>query len=86
MAPAFEEVAFALKPGEISDPVETRFGMHIMRLEERSDDGLLALDEIRDQLREHVREREGGTAVQEEIERLRAAADIEILIPLAREN
>ena len=35
MAPAFETVAFALESGEVSDMVETPFGVHIIRLEER---------------------------------------------------
>jgi peptidyl-prolyl cis-trans isomerase C len=82
MAPTFEEVAFTLEPGEISDPVETGFGVHILKLEERLPSRLLPLDEVREKLRDHVREEKMETAVREKIDELRAAADIAILIPL----
>ena len=84
MAPAFETAAFALQPGEISDPVDTPFGVHILRLDERKESRLLPLEEIREQLREHIREEKMEAAVKQETERLRQEGEVEILIPLKR--
>ncbi len=35
MVPAFDAAAFKLKAGEVSDPVKTQFGFHVIKLEQR---------------------------------------------------
>ena len=85
MVPPFETAAFALQqPGDISDIVETNFGLHIIRLEERKQSYLVPLDEVREKLRAHISEEKVAKAEAQEKARLRAEADIEILIPLER--
>jgi len=84
MVPAFEAAAFSLKPGEISDIIETPFGVHILRLEERKESRLLPLDEVREQLRDHIRKEKIDTVVDAKKADLRDQAEIEILIPMQR--
>ena len=51
MVRPFEEaVAKLVKPGDLSEPVESQFGLHIIRLEERREKGKLGFDEVRPQL------------------------------------
>ena len=82
MVRPFEEVAFSLKPGEISDPLNTVFGVHILKLEDRKEPRLLPLDEVREQLRDYIREQKMNAAVESKTDELRAAADVQVLIPI----
>ena len=84
MVKPFEEVAFSLDEGEISDLVNTVYGVHIIKLEERQAPRLLPLDEIRDQLRDYVREEKMEAAVRDKVDALRAQADVKVLIPLGQ--
>jgi peptidyl-prolyl cis-trans isomerase C len=55
MLPEFSDAAFALKPGEITqEPVHTRFGYHVIKLEERRTAPPPTLDEVRDQIRQQI--------------------------------
>lgn len=47
MVPAFEQAAFAMKAGEISQPVKTDFGYHIIYVKERQEPRKITLDEAR---------------------------------------
>jgi peptidyl-prolyl cis-trans isomerase C len=50
MVKPFEEAAFALDPGKISDIVETRFGYHLIKVEEKKAERALSFDEVKDDL------------------------------------
>ncbi len=50
MVPEFEQVAFALKSiGEISDPVTTQYGVHLIRLDARDNAGVPPFEAVRDE-------------------------------------
>lgn len=50
MVPSFEEAAFALEIGQVSEPVESRFGWHVIKLEDRREQQPPAFEELRDQI------------------------------------
>src|SRR3954451_15227084 len=55
MLPEFSDAAFALKPGDITkEPVKTRFGWHVIKLEERRVAPPPPLDQVRDEIRQSL--------------------------------
>jgi len=50
MTPPFEEAAFKLKKGEISDLVRTQFGYHIIKVEDIKEAATKSLEEVRDEI------------------------------------
>jgi peptidyl-prolyl cis-trans isomerase D len=52
MVAQFEEAAFALQPGEVSDLVQSQYGFHIITVEERREGVTRQLDEVRPEIQE----------------------------------
>ncbi len=55
MVPEFEQVAFALKPGDVSDPVKTSFGFHIIKLVDHRQASTRPLAEVRTEIGEQLK-------------------------------
>jgi len=72
MVPEFENAVAGMEPGEVSAPVQTQFGWHVIKLNETRDQDIPELDEVRAELEAMVR----NAAVEAEVDRLTGEADI----------
>ena len=80
MVPEFEEAAFALKePGEISEPIKSDFGWHIIKLEEKKPSAVTPYDEIKPQIEQYLSNEKKAEKYQEELEALKKEYKVEIL-------
>jgi peptidyl-prolyl cis-trans isomerase C len=80
MVPPFEKAAFALKPGEISDVVESQFGYHIIKLTERIPASTTDFNEVKAKIEEFLKGKKVNEAIQKYLTDTRKSAKIEILL------
>ncbi len=74
--PEFEKAMVALKPGEISEPIETQFGFHLIQvLDKKTDD--VSAERKRIAARQALRERKVAEATEEWLRQLRDKAYVE---------
>lgn len=72
MVPEFADAAFKLKKGEVSSPVKSQFGWHIIRLDDRRPLKIASFEEMKERLKAEA----SGKAVESYVEGLLKGADI----------
>jgi peptidyl-prolyl cis-trans isomerase C len=77
MVPEFSKAAFALKIGEISPPVKTDYGWHVIKLEDRKQGGAQPFDQVKAGIKAVLMRKK----VQDTVTELRKQAKIEIVDP-----
>jgi peptidyl-prolyl cis-trans isomerase C len=73
MVPEFSEAAAKLKPGEVSAPVKSQFGWHVIKVEDKRKKPLPTLEQVKDQIETYLTRK----AQQEQIKKLRDEGKIE---------
>lgn len=82
MVPEFADVAFKMYPGQVSNPVKTQFGWHIIKLEEKRTKPIPEFEKVKDQIETFLTRK----AQTEYVAKLRQNAKIERLDKPAEEK
>ena len=79
MVPEFADVAFKLDKGQISEPVHTQFGWHVIKVEDKRKKPAPSFDEVKPQIEQYVTRK----AQADLVTKLRADAKIEKMYTVA---
>jgi parvulin-like peptidyl-prolyl isomerase len=80
LPPEVEAVAFKMQVGENSDPVESKFGWHILRLEEKRAAQKLRYDSVKDDIEQILSQNAFATELASYIKDLRKDAKVEVFL------
>jgi peptidyl-prolyl cis-trans isomerase C len=80
MVEAFEEAAFSLHAGQMSELVRTQFGYHIIKVEERKAGRALPYNEAQEQVKEDLTREQTYVRYQQYVAQLRNKAKVEVLL------
>ncbi len=83
MVPEFAEAAFAQKVGDISKPVKSQFGWHVIKVTDKKAAGTLPFDQVKEQVVSYLKSTNQREAVQAVLNKLKESAKIETFLPAA---
>ena len=76
--PQFEDAAFNLEVGEVSDVIKTQNGYHILTVNEIKEATQRSFEEVRNQIEERLKNKKSQSKYQEYVQNLRDKANVEI--------
>jgi peptidyl-prolyl cis-trans isomerase C len=79
MVKPFEDVAFQLKVGEVSDIVETQFGLHLIKSTDRQEGRVMPLEKAREKIISYLSRQKQDQAINDYLMKLRSEAKIDYL-------
>lgn len=79
MVPEFENAAFEMEVGEVSEPVQTQFGYHIIKVTEKKEANKKSFDEVKEQAKAQVLAVKQNKTYLEKADELKGKYEVEIV-------
>ena len=80
MVKPFEEAAFALKPGEISDIVQTQFGYHLILVTDKKPEKIINYEDVENKINQYLKQEKVKQEVELYVNKLRDTAEIKTFL------
>jgi len=81
MVPEFAKAAFELKTGQVSAPVKTQFGYHLIKVTDHKDARSVPFEEAKGRISEHLKQQKQRDAMSDLFKSLQAGAKVENFLP-----
>lgn len=78
MVKPFEDAAFSMEKGDVSDVVTTNFGYHLIKLTDKKPESTVTFEDVEEKIQQHLRKQKLGDSIKALTDQLRKDAKIEV--------